>query len=377
MFGAKKKKFIDEKESLEKQVEDYRRQTNLSQKVGGSIMGFAKSGTTIQNCIETEGQIESCTYLDSLSEPPAIVYHYSEDDEAKLFLVGDVAGRGKPASLIAVYIKGLFEQAADSYKISGGTTWIGNTLMEINQKLSEKGLFDRFVSINILLVWKQSGIAYLWSMGGAPIFLFRKTKGQLKKYEINQSPALGIFDSDLLKIQGGDSFGPKKITLQTGDSLLLIDDGFDESIRPQVTENQKEDEDENEEFGVEWVEQVLKAALTGGKVEIPAPDHSFQWCMNMEGISPTPKNTLLSLVAAEKLFRLSPVKTKSSAAASNAAKDTAKATTEMIQLLGKLVDNGSFQVGDDRADETEEHSLTGYTELPQLDEQFALAIRRS
>ena len=44
------------------------------------------------------------------------------------------------------------------------------------------------------------------------------------------------------------------------------------------------------------------------------------------------------------------------------------------QVLGKLVENGNFAVD---AEETEEHTLTGYTELPQLDEQFALAIRRS
>ena len=364
MFGAIKKKLIAEKESLEKQVEDYRGQTILSRQVGDSIMGFSENGTTNQNCIETGGRIESCAYLDSLAEPPAIVYHYSENDEAKLFFVGDVAGRGKPAALVAVYIKGLFEQAANTNKISGGTSWISSALMEINQKVAEKGLLGRFVAIHIILVWKQSGIAYLWSMGGSPIYLFRKTKGQLKSYEIRKTPALGVFDSDLLKIQGGNSFSPKKITLQTGDFLLLIDDGFDESIRPHATENRKEDDDENEEFGVERVEQVLKAALSGGKVEIPAPDHSFQWRMNMEGVTPTPKNTLLSLIAAEKLFRLSPIK----------AKNTVKATPEMIQLLGKLVENGNFPAN---IDETEEHTITGYAELPQLDEQFALAIRRS
>ena len=44
------------------------------------------------------------------------------------------------------------------------------------------------------------------------------------------------------------------------------------------------------------------------------------------------------------------------------------------EVLGKLVENGNFPAN---IDETEEHTITGYAELPQLDEQFALAIHRS
>jgi hypothetical protein len=371
VFGGKKKqRYIEE---LKRRNDELQAILYDSRRIGSTLLDLPQVDTKTEPYLETKGKIESCVYLRSLSEPPGILYHRCEDDKAQLFFVGDVAGRGLPAALIAAYLKGVFEEAAGRYRISGGTSWIGQTLIEANTKIAERNLTGLFAAVNVILVWKDSGTVYLWSMGSEPVYRFRKSTGELKKFTISDAPGLGIINTELLEMKGGSFLKPKKLPLKKGDHLLLADDGFHESSRPACSTNgtnNESGEQNNEEFGEERVKEVLAASLLGGKIRIPSPNGTFDWVMNIEEPAASPKDPLLTLAAAETLFKLKPL-------GRNTTDHPANVSPELQKLLSKLVkeeDNPSGHLPPFNESETE---IPGYCKYPQLDEQFGLVIRRA
>jgi phosphoserine phosphatase RsbU/P len=137
------------------------------------------------------------------------------DEDHLCFAVGDVSGKGVPASLFMAITRTLIRT-----KASKGLT-ADMVLTRVNQDLSLDNPSLMFVTLFLGVLDLRTGDLEYSSGGHNPPYLLRAT-GDIERLEPTKGMALGVMEDCV--------YHSKRVPLQMGDSLLLYTDGVTEAM---------------------------------------------------------------------------------------------------------------------------------------------------
>lgn len=165
--------------------------------------------------------------------------YFNLEDGRFGFVVGDVAGKGMPAALLASLIQGIFT----------AQTFLDNPLpviiSNVNQSLAQRGTGNRFVTFFAGILDPDGNCTYVNAGHNPPFVLSRD--GSMKELTVG-GMVLGLF--------GEADYEGETVTLQEGDHLVLFTDGVVEALNSQ-----------GEEFGMERL-----VAFLGANAKAPTPE---------------------------------------------------------------------------------------------------------
>lgn len=243
----------------------------------------------------------------------------------------DISGKGISAALIMVEVATLFlnyfsdwEQKQKVLKKRGGRREPLSTLVyNINDLVAERQFTGRFAALNIVLFNERTGAITYCNAGDNQVFSYRRSKGEVVQSSLFASPAAGVFNSKDIPVQFKEEYDQ----LEPGDELMLFTDGLEEAKRhfrntdgtlKQVTQ---EDIDEgnlpediipntnSEEFGLTRLTALINTVKQGGVFHLTkyfAPYEPGDIVFDFRELEDTTENTVLSIIAVEKMFRLNP-----------------------------------------------------------------------
>ncbi|MCL6612829.1 MAG: SpoIIE family protein phosphatase [Peptococcaceae bacterium] len=169
------------------------------------------------------------------------------NEDTLCFLVGDVSGKGVPASLFMAVTKTLLKARAHEEQTPEGI------LGGVNNELCAENESNMFVTVFLGLLHIPTGRVTCSNAGHNSPFILRKD-GSLEKLPKMRGIALGVMDSFI--------FASHSFTMQNGDTILLYTDGINEAMNP-----------EGELFGEERLAEVIRnhshagaAGLTNGLI---------------------------------------------------------------------------------------------------------------
>ena len=149
-------------------------------------------------------------------------YQTMELNEGRVALIiGDVAGKGVPASLLVSTLDACLGAYLD-VQIP-----LSDMAVKINSIIYKASPLDKFITFFIAILEPKSGELDIINAGHNPIFLLRKN-GKLDKIDAG-GVAFGMFDMGL-------PFEGEKLKINKGERLLLYTDGIPEAM------NEKEEE---------------------------------------------------------------------------------------------------------------------------------------
>jgi sigma-B regulation protein RsbU (phosphoserine phosphatase) len=148
------------------------------------------------------------------------------------FLVGDVSGKGVPASLFMAVTKTLLKSGAHEARTPA------QILGSVNNELCLDNDSSMFVTVFLAILHIPSGRVTCSNAGHNPPFVLR-ANGSLERLPKIEGIALGVMEDF--------SFADYDLTLGRGDTILLYTDGVNEAMNPA-----------GELFGEERMEQVAK-----------------------------------------------------------------------------------------------------------------------
>lgn len=137
-------------------------------------------------------------------------------DDKLFFVVGDVSGKGLPASLFMALSKALIKNVAMS-----GQTDPGKILSQAATVMGYENPEALFVSAVVAVLDLQSGALAWCSAGHESPFLTPPDKALSQRLQGRGGPALCMVD--------GFEFQAEQVKLRAGDSLCLISDGVTEA----------------------------------------------------------------------------------------------------------------------------------------------------
>jgi sigma-B regulation protein RsbU (phosphoserine phosphatase) len=147
------------------------------------------------------------------------------------FALGDVAGKGMSAALLASLIQGIF--SAQTFLGASLPAILGN----VNRKLVQRGTGSRFVTFFFGILDPDGNCTYI-NAGHNPPFLLGRD-GSMRELTTG-GMVLGLF--------AGEKYEAETIKLQPGDHLVLFTDGVIEALNTA-----------GEEFGMERLTALLRA----------------------------------------------------------------------------------------------------------------------
>ena len=137
------------------------------------------------------------------------------DHNHLVFLLGDVSGKGIPASLFMAVTKTLLKAVAD------GDTDVDQVLFKVNNELSEGNDMSMFATVFCGIIDTRTGKMEYSNAGHNPPVLCRRA-GNPEYLETQGSLAIGSFeDSPYIK---------ETLTLGIGDTIILYSDGVTEAM---------------------------------------------------------------------------------------------------------------------------------------------------
>ena len=249
----------------------------------------------------------------------------------------DVSGKGISAALIMVEVATLFLnffndwekkqiqrlRIARAMKEGQNSQSLTELVYNINDLIAERQFTGKFAALNIALFNERTGEITYCNAGDNQIFVFREDKKSLIQSSLFQSPASGMFNSRDMPIQ----FKEEKDKLSSGDVLLLFTDGMEESKRtlrnPDGSGHRLVQEDidakrvpedylvdtETEELGLGRLHEIINAVENRRHYVLEkyfAPWEPEPLVFDFTQLPNSPENTVLAVVAVEKMFRLSP-----------------------------------------------------------------------
>lgn len=137
------------------------------------------------------------------------------DDDHLYFVIGDVSGKGVPASLFMAVTKTLIKAKTERDMLPD------EILTRVNKELCTENDSNMFVTIFLGILNTQTGEIYYSNGGHNPPYLLYN-HGDVELLENTGGVALGVIED--VKYQ------TKKITLRTGDGIFLYTDGVTEAM---------------------------------------------------------------------------------------------------------------------------------------------------
>ncbi|MFO0877528.1 MAG: SpoIIE family protein phosphatase [Gemmataceae bacterium] len=190
---------------------------------------------------------EFCGFYEAAREVGGDYYGYIPLNDGRwVCAVGDVAGKGVPASLIMAKL------SSDIRFCTLAEPEPHRAIARLNDSLTEfTSPMDRFVTVVAVVLNPATHEATVVSGGHGSPLLYRSATGEVVNAipDDVSGPPLGMME--------GLDFGSHTLTLQPGESLVMFSDGLNESM------NVKGDE-----FSMEMVQKVIKSVGKSGPKEI-------------------------------------------------------------------------------------------------------------
>lgn len=329
------------------------------------------------------------------------------------FIKCDVAGHGVEAAFIMAIVATMYDNRFSEWTSGRRRIDLVALLHDINKLLGERGFEGKFAAMTMGVIDLASGTTRLAHGGDLEQRIYRSAMQKVEEIRLTEAPAPGALD---VEIFGRPNYEEVALNLALGDILLMATDGIEESARylrsteydyeknefPEIRMERDEVEKlipEAKEYGVEldWdslahnvkiefstarmvqvIEQAMKrSSYTLRRYRPLEPDETLRF--DYKGLSPTAENLVLSVMAVEKVFRLT--------------RAPAGADPEPVQVDAKLCAFleerfSAFRayfsnelVGEDRPDaeegvRDEYRYFAGLLEEIQADDLTILAIRK-
>jgi methyl-accepting chemotaxis protein len=235
----------------------------------------------------------------------------------------DVAGKGIPAALIMVQVATIFQDYFRGWTPKSPGLDVSSLVLRINDIVAERQFKGRFAALTAGILDVRKGAFYLANAGDNQLHVYRSASKSVEQLTIPGGPAAGTFSSNDLPI----SFPQEMRAVDRGDMLLLFTDGLEEAKRllrgqdwkkftvtqemideGQVDERLSPDED-GEEFTIERIHTIVSAVErreTYKLEKIMDPDNRDNLVFDYRGCDNIARDTVLAVVAAERIFRLVP-----------------------------------------------------------------------
>jgi sigma-B regulation protein RsbU (phosphoserine phosphatase) len=159
--------------------------------------------------------------------------YYMLDEEHLLFTIGDVAGKGIPASLFMIFSQTIMRSIANAGMNAG------EIVTKLNERILEENVSDLFFTLFLGIINVQTGVLqYCNAAHNHPVLI--KSSGSLEELFKTHGIPVGIY--------ANKTYQYSELKLNTGDQLVVYTDGLVDTI------------DENE---MDYSVDVLKYNLLG------------------------------------------------------------------------------------------------------------------
>jgi len=170
--------------------------------------------------------------------------------------IGDVSGKGVPASLIMAQTISLFRVFANQYSNAS------EVLNRLNKELY--GKFEgRFVTGLYMIIDPAANKVQVSSAGHAPVLLYSKDENKVSEVELGAGMPLGILEENV--------YGDVSFDLGKNDKVMIFTDGLTEARNL-----------ESEEFGLDAVKKIIfeHGSVSSDKILKAAKDELFRFTLH-------------------------------------------------------------------------------------------------
>ncbi len=248
----------------------------------------------------------------------------------------DVSGHGVNAAFIMVEVATIFLNRVRDWRESAKQPKLADLVNTINDLLVERGFESMFAAMTIAVVDTESGTVRLTHGGDTEQRIYRAGAGEIEEQNLNQAPATGMFSRDIFP--PGMEYTEFSLSLAGGDIMILATDGIEESARkirndrfeavpvdeeeaarladeakaldpPSSVDVDKNTRIASEEFSTARMTRIIEQLQAQGSFTLKRVrnlDPNEELSFNYLGLEPTARNTVLAIMAAEKVFRLVP-----------------------------------------------------------------------
>ncbi|MFW5684338.1 MAG: SpoIIE family protein phosphatase, partial [Spirochaetota bacterium] len=260
-----------------------------------------------------------------------------EEGGSKFALIKcDVSGHGVNAAFIMVEVATIFLNRVRDWRATRKQPRLADLVTTVNDLLVERGFENMFAAMTVAVVDTQSGAIRMTHGGDTEQRIYRASQRAIEEHNLNQAPATGMFDR--MFFPPGMEYTKFDFVLQHGDIMLLATDGIEESARlirddqfqpipfnddqfavlseeataldpPSSVDVDKNTRLAKEEFSTDRMKTIVERVQEQGAFRLERVrnyDPDEQLIFNYRGLEPTARNTVLAVMAAEKVFRLVP-----------------------------------------------------------------------
>lgn len=266
------------------------------------------------------------SYYAGADELSGDYFDYKKLDETHYAIIKcDVSGHGVPAALIMVEVATLFLNYFNDWNFENPYQGIkiAPVVSKINDLLESRGFKGRFAAFTLCILDTQSGDAWFCNAGDNMIHIYDNATHKKKIITLQETPAAGMFSSDLIDMKGG--YKVSKLKLNKDDVLFLYTDGIEEAKRNfrdseyniiNCDEAGLKEGDEhgnhmfgenNEEMTPERVTGIIEsvfAKTTYTLTKYHDPDPEAKYTFNFSTCNGTEEEAVMALVSVEKVFRM-------------------------------------------------------------------------
>jgi adenylate cyclase len=140
-------------------------------------------------------------------------------DDRLLFLVGDVSGKGLPASLFMAATKALYRSISTQH-----ATELARTMREANAEMGRDNPEAFFVTLVAAVLDVNTGELWYCNAGHEAPWVLRPETGQVERLDGASGPPLCVLD--------GFPYETATARLRPGDTVLMVTDGVTEALDP-------------------------------------------------------------------------------------------------------------------------------------------------
>jgi adenylate cyclase len=140
-------------------------------------------------------------------------------DDRLLFLVGDVSGKGLPASLFMAATKAFYRSISTQHAAE-----LARTMREANAEMGRDNPEAFFVTLVAAVLDVNTGQLWYCNAGHEGPWVLRGETGQVERLEEGGGPPLCVLD--------GFPYETTATRLRPGDTVLMVTDGVTESLDP-------------------------------------------------------------------------------------------------------------------------------------------------
>ncbi len=262
-------------------------------------------GITLTTGAMQDNGIEFFGYYAGADELSGDYFDYKKlDDDHYAIIKCDVSGHGVPAALIMVEVATLFLNSFNGWSMSNPAqgTNLGPVVGQINNLLESRGFNGRFAAFTLVLINTKTGECWFCNAGDNIVQIYDGASHKKKIISLPETPAAGMFSTDLVDIKGG--YKVQKLKLKKDDVLFLYTDGIEESKRNIRTSDGNIIVDASEEMSGERVKDIIEAVYNKDTYVLNKQGDNEVLNFDFSTCEGNAEDAIMALVSIEKIFRL-------------------------------------------------------------------------